>query len=75
EDLALEHEKKVIALSREPEPKIGPSAYAQEKRGIVTERGEAFRAAQARNAERQELGWRQLELRLTMMERGRAFIA
>lgn len=75
EDLALEQEKKVIALSREPEPKIGPSAYAQEKRGIVTERGEAFRAAQARNAERQELGWRQLELRLALMERGRAFIA
>ena len=75
EDLALEQEKKGIALSREPEPKIGPSAYAQEKRGIITERGEAFRAAQARNAERQELGWRQLELRLALMERGRAFIA
>ena len=75
EDLALEQEKKVIALSREPEPKIGPSAYAQEKRGIITERGEAFRAAQARNVERQELGWRQLELRLALMERGRAFIA
>lgn len=75
EDLALEQEKKVIALSREPEPKIGPSAYAQEKRGTVTERGEAFRAAQARNAERQELGWRQLELRLALMERGRAFVA
>lgn len=75
DDLALEHEKKVVELSREPEPKIGPSANAQEKRGIVTERGEAFRAAQARNAERQELGWRQLELRLELMERGRAFIA
>lgn len=75
EDLALEQEKKVIALSREPEPKIGPSAYAQEKREIITERGEAFRAAQARNIERQELGWRQLELRLALMERGRAFIA
>lgn len=75
EELALEREKKVVELSREPEPKIGPSANAQEKRGIVTERGEAFRAAQARNAERQELGWRQLELRLELMERGRAFIA
>ena len=75
EEIALEHEKKVVELSREPEPKIGPSANAQEKRGIVTERGEAFRAAQARNAQRQELGWRQLELRLELMERGRAFIA
>ena len=65
----------MVELSREPEPKIGPSANAQEKRGIVTERGEAFRAAQARNAQRQELGWRQLELRLELMERGRAFIA
>lgn len=74
-ELALEREKKVIELSREPEPKIGPSAHAQEKRGIVTERGDAFRAAQARNAERQELGRRQLELRLELMERGRAFIA
>lgn len=75
EELALEREKKVVELSREPEPKIGPSANAQEKRGIVTERGDAFRAAQARNAERQELGWRQLELRLELMERGRALIA
>lgn len=74
EELALEHEKTVIELSREPEPKIGPSANAQEKRGIVTERGEAFRAAQARNAQRQQLGWRQLELRLELMQRGRAFI-
>ncbi|MDF3416653.1 MobA/MobL family protein [Sulfitobacter sp. M57] len=74
-ELALEREKKVIELSREPEPKIGPSANAQEKRGIATERGDAFRAAQDRNAQRQELGWRQLELRLELMERGRAFIA
>lgn len=75
EELALEREKKVIELSREPEPKIGPSANALEKRGVVTERGEAFRAAQARNAQRQKLGWRQLELRLELIERGRAFIA
>ena len=71
----LSLEKKVIELSREPEPKIGSSASAQERRGIVTERGEAFRAAQARNAERQEVGGRQLELRLELMERGRAFVA
>jgi hypothetical protein len=75
EELALEHEKRVVELSREPEPKIGPSANAQEKRGIVTERGNAFRAAQDRNAQRQDLGWRQLELQLELIERGRAFIA
>ncbi|QVQ38612.1 MobA/MobL family protein (plasmid) [Pseudochrobactrum algeriensis] len=75
EKLVFEYEKKVIELSREPEPKIGPSANAQEKRGIVTERGSAFRAAQARNAQREELGRKQLELRLELMERGRAFIA
>ncbi|WP_376711135.1 MobQ family relaxase [Pseudochrobactrum lubricantis] len=75
EEIAFEREKKVIELSREPEPKIGPSANAQEKRGIVTERGDAFRAAQARNAQREELGRKQLELRLELMERGRAFIA
>lgn len=75
EELAFEHEKKVIELSREPEPKIGSSANAQEKRGIVTERGDAFRAVQTRNAQREELGRKQLELRLELMERGRAFIA
>jgi hypothetical protein len=75
EELALEQEKKVIELNREPEPKIGSTANALEKRGIVTERGDAFRAAQARNLQRQELGWRQLELRLYLMERARVFIA
>lgn len=75
DELALEHEKRVVELSREPEPKIGPSATALEKRGITTERGDAFRAAQDRNAQRQDLGWRQLELRLALMERGRTFIA
>ena len=75
DELVIEREKKVVELSREPEPKIGPSANALEERGVVTERGEAFRAAQARNAQRQKLGWRQLELRLELIERARAFIA
>lgn len=75
EELALKFEKKVVELSREPEPKIGPTANAQEKRGIVTERGEAFRAVQARNAQRQELVWQQLELRLELTKLGRVFIA
>jgi ATP-dependent exoDNAse (exonuclease V) alpha subunit len=74
-DLSLAYEKKAIELDREPEPKIGASAYAQEKRGIATERGEAFRLVSARNAERQELGHRQFELRLELIERGRAFVA
>lgn len=75
DELALELDKKVIQLDREPEPKIGSSANAQEKRGKKTERGDAFRATQARNAERHAMGWRQLELRLEMVERGRAFVA
>lgn len=75
EERARQLEVKVVELSREPEPKIGPSANALEKRGIETERGNAFRAAQARNAERREWGWRQLELRFELAERGRAFVA
>ncbi len=75
EERARQLEIKVVELSREPEPKIGPAANALEKRGIETERGNAFRAAQARNAERRELGWRQLELRFELAERGRAFVA
>lgn len=75
DDLAQEHEQKVVELSREPEPKIGPTANAMEKRGIVTERGEEFRAAQARNAQREELGQLHLALRLELVQRGRVFIA
>lgn len=74
DELALDHEKKVVELSREPEPKIGSAANALEKRGIETERGDAFRAAQERNVRRQDLGWTQLELKLELIERGRAFI-
>ena len=74
-DLSLEYEKRVIELDRAPEPKIGASACAQEKRGIATERGEAFREVLERNAERQELGRRQFELRLELIERGREFVA
>lgn len=75
EERARQLEIKVVELSREPEPKIGPAANALEKRGIETERGNAFRATQARNAERREWGWRQLELRFELAERGRAFVA
>lgn len=75
DDQALERARVVVALDREPQPKIGPAAHAMEKRGMQTERGDAFRAAQARNAERAELGGRQLELRLELMARGRAFVS
>ncbi|WP_282029850.1 MobQ family relaxase [Paracoccus marcusii] len=75
DDQADDRERAVVALDREPQPKIGPAAHAMEKRGMTTERGDAFRAAQARNAERAELGGRQLELRLELMARGRAFVS
>lgn len=71
DDQADDRERVAVALDREPQPKIGPAAHAMEKRGMPTERGDAFRAAQARNAERAELGGRQLEL----MARGRAFVS
>lgn len=74
-DQADDRERVVVALDREPQPKIRPAAHAMEKRGMPTERGDAFRAAQARNAERAELGGRQLELRLELMARGRAFVS
>ena len=73
--LALVHDRDAVALDREPEPKIGPAAAALERRGIETERGAAFREVAARNVERQGRGWRQLELRLELAERGRAFVA
>lgn len=75
DELAIEHEKRVIELCREPEPKIGPTANAMEERGSVTERGSLRREAHHRNEQRKRLGLRQLELRLELIERGRAFVA
>jgi len=72
--LALSLEKQGIALDREPEPKVGPAANGQEKRGIKTERGDALRAAHARNVQRIARAWQQLEMRLDMVARGRAFL-
>ncbi|WP_299822659.1 MobQ family relaxase [uncultured Jannaschia sp.] len=74
-ELALVYDRDAVSFDREPEPKIGPAATALERRGIETERGTAFRAAAERNVERRDRGWRQLELRLELMERGRAFVA
>ena len=73
--LAIDHEQRVIDLSHEPEPKIGPTANAMEKRGIETERGDLFRGAQARNEQRKELGLRQPALRLELIKYGYTFIA
>ncbi|MEI7607480.1 MAG: MobQ family relaxase [Rhodospirillaceae bacterium] len=52
--------KEVIALDREPQPKVGTTATALERRGIATERGDELRATAVRNAERAAL-WERLE--------------
>lgn len=39
-------------LDREPEPKVGWKAWAWERRGVLTEKGEEWRATLARNVER-----------------------
>ena len=72
DELAFGYEKQAVNLSREPEIKLGAAANALEKRGIQSERGDLFRAAQNRNAVRRKLGLEQLELKL--LERGRTFI-
>ena len=75
DELALVHDREAVEFDREPEPKIGAAANALEKQGIRTERGDEFRAAQERNEQRRELGRRQLELTLELIERGREAIA
>src|SRR3954447_16765075 len=42
-------------LDREPEPKVGVRAWALEREGVATERGELLRAVQERNAERRAI--------------------
>ena len=74
-ELALVHDHDAVTLDREPAPKIGVSAWALERRGIGTERGDRHRDVAARNEARRERGMRQLELRLELLERGRAFVA
>lgn len=46
-------------IDREPQPKLGPVAMALERRGVPTERGDALRAVETRNAEREGL-WQRL---------------
>ena len=46
-------------LDRSPEPKVGPTATAMERRGILTDRGDQRRDVLAQNAERQGL-WQQV---------------
>src|SRR3954453_1704636 len=42
-------------LDREPEPKVGFRAWALEREGVATERGDLLRAVQERNAERRAI--------------------
>jgi ATP-dependent exoDNAse (exonuclease V) alpha subunit len=42
-------------IDREPEPKLGPTVSAMERRGIDTDRGDERRQVQARNDERDKL--------------------
>ena len=47
--------QKAEILGREPQPKVGVTATAMERKGIQTERGDMLRAVEARNQERQSL--------------------
>lgn len=60
-EAALERgdERAAQELDRSPEPKVGPTATAMERRGILTDRGDQRRDVLAQNAERQGL-WRQV---------------
>ena len=42
-------------LDREPEPKVGFRAWALEREGVATERGDMLRSVQERNAERRAI--------------------
>ena len=42
--------EKAAELDREPEPKVGPQAWALERDGIATDRGDMLREVQERNA-------------------------
>src|SRR3954468_722761 len=46
---------KAAELAREPEPKVGFEAWALERDGIRTDRGDLLREVQERNAERREV--------------------
>lgn len=66
------------ALDREPQPKLGVSAAAMERRGIETDRGDLVRQATERNAERmtlreqvREIGSRAVDLGREIAEKAR----
>ena len=46
---------KAAELDREPEPKVGPQAWALERDGIATDRGDMLREVRERNAERRQV--------------------
>lgn len=52
---AEREEERAVALDREPEPKLGPTASQMEKLGHASRRGDERREVEARNAERRTL--------------------
>jgi hypothetical protein len=62
-DVRVDHRSlEAQGIDREPEPKLGPTASAMERRGVGSERGDERREVQARNAERDELQRQYAEL-------------
>ena len=47
--------ERAAELDREPEPKVGFRAWALEREGVATERGEMLRSVRERNAERRAI--------------------
>jgi hypothetical protein len=72
-EAALERgeERKAQDLDRTPQPKVGPTATAMERRGIQTDRGDRRREVLAQNAERQGLWQRVREWGQQLGERAR----
>lgn len=52
-------ERRAQDLDREPQPKLGKTALAMERRGEKSDRGDLWRAAMARNANRADL-WKMI---------------
>lgn len=60
-------------FDRSPQPKVGPTATAMERRGIQTDRGDQRREVLTQNAERQGLWRRMREWGQQLGERAREF--
>lgn len=66
-------ERKAQDLDRAPQPKVGPTATAMERRGVQTDRGDRQREVLAQNAERQSLWRRVREWGQQLGDRAQAF--